>query len=248
MKTEKYSSRILKQLLKENKVCTLNEFMKALGTKARITVMRKLSELKYQTSYSHSGKYYTLKSTCKFNEIGLWSFRKAWFSKDESLIKTICNLIEESEAGYSNSELDKILHVETRLTLIQLFNSGKISREKYSGVYIYFSTNEQRRRRQIVFRNEDCTIALGDKLLGHELKAAIVIFFSLLNEQQRRVFAGLESLKLGKGGDNLVARILGIDSHTVAKGRIELQDHDLEIDRTRREGGGRPMIKKKRLK
>jgi len=245
MKNEIYSSRLIEQLLKEKTVCTLGELMKALGTKARVTVMRKLSELNYQTSYSHSGKYYTLKSNCKFNDIGLWCFRQAWFSKSESLIKTVCALIDESEAGYSNSELDKLLHASTRAVLIQLFHLGKISREKNCGVFIYFSGNEQRKRRQEVFRNEESTIALDDQALSHELKAAIIIFFSILNEQQRRIFAGLESLKLGKGGDGIVAHILGIDSHTVAKGRLELQGNDLEIDRIRREGGGRKKIKKK---
>jgi hypothetical protein len=31
------------------------------------------------------------------------------------------------------------------------------------------------------------------------LKAAILVFYSLLDEQQRRLFAGLESIKLGRG-------------------------------------------------
>jgi hypothetical protein len=36
-----------------------------------------------------------------------------------------------------------------------------------------------------------------------ELKAAILLFYSLLDEQQRRLFAGLESIKLGHGGDTI---------------------------------------------
>ena len=32
-----------------------------------------------------------------------------------------------------------------------------------------------------------------------ELKASILLFYSLLDEQQRRLYAGLESLKLGRG-------------------------------------------------
>jgi len=34
-----------------------------------------------------------------------------------------------------------------------------------------------------------------------ELKAAVFLFYSLLDEQQRRLFAGLQSTKLGHGGD-----------------------------------------------
>jgi hypothetical protein len=40
-----------------------------------------------------------------------------------------------------------------------------------------------------------------------ELKAAILLFYSLLDEQQRRLFAGLESIKLGQGGDSIRGRI-----------------------------------------
>ena len=52
-----------------------------------------------------------------------------------------------------------------------------------------------------------------------ELKAAILLFYSLLDEQQRRLFAGLESIKLGHGGDSVLAEFLGLDPHTVARGR-----------------------------
>ena len=34
-----------------------------------------------------------------------------------------------------------------------------------------------------------------------QLRAAIVLFASLLDERQRRLYAGLESLKCGWGGD-----------------------------------------------
>jgi len=34
-----------------------------------------------------------------------------------------------------------------------------------------------------------------------DVKAAILLFYSLLDEQQRRLYAALESLKLGRGGD-----------------------------------------------
>jgi hypothetical protein len=40
---------------------------------------------------------------------------------------------------------------------------------------------------------------VSEGVLAHELKAAIILFFSLLDERQRRFFAGLESLKIGLG-------------------------------------------------
>jgi hypothetical protein len=42
----------------------------------------------------------------------------------------------------------------------------------------------------------------------HELKAAIILFYSLLNEQQRRLYAGQESIRLGRGSDTRLADFL----------------------------------------
>ena len=72
-----------------------------------------------------------------------------------------------------------------------------------------------------------------------ELKAAILIFFALLDEQQRRLFAGLESIRLGRGGDTLVAKLVGVNVQTVAKGRKQLLERDVGMERIRATGGGR---------
>jgi hypothetical protein len=70
----------------------------------------------------------------------------------------------------------------------------------------------------------------------------------MLNERQRRLYAGLESLKLGHGGDAHIASLLGMDAHTVARGRQELISGDLSRDKVRAEGGGRSLQEKKRPK
>ncbi|MGH9466877.1 MAG: hypothetical protein ACRD1Y_05935, partial [Terriglobales bacterium] len=84
-------------------------------------------------------------------------------------------------------------------------------------------------------------------VLAHELKAAIVLFFGLLDERQRRLFAGLESLRSAQR-DAPVARLLGVDPHTVARGRLQLLEGEIELERVRRVGGGRPPTEKKRRK
>ena len=249
MASEKYQSRDIEILLTKTKVCTIEEIKRALGTDSRITVLRKLRELAYQTSYSHSGRYYTLRGTCQFNDEGLWTFRKAWFSIYGTLLDTSKKFVDQSSRGFTNSELDQALHVETRLSLGLLLKRGLVSREKVDGVFVYVSNDNQVRRRQIVARHDTLdTESIDDHVIAHELKAAIVLFGSLLDERQIRIFAGLESLKLGKGGDAVVARILKIDPHTVAKGREELVARDLDIERVRRQGGGRKSIKKKSQK
>ena len=91
--------------------------------------------------------------------------------------------------------------------------------------------------------------ALPDaSIMPDELRAAIILFFSMLDEKLRRLYAGLEALKTGRGGDARIAELLGLDITTVARGRRELLDQDVEIERVRRSGAGRQSMEKKRRK
>ena len=82
-------------------------------------------------------------------------------------------------------------------------------------------------------------------VLPDELRAAIVLFFSLLDEKQRRLYAGLEALKTGRGGDARIADLLGLDVGTVARGRRKLLSGEVEIGRVRAAGGGRKAMEQK---
>ena len=119
---------------------------------------------------------------------------------------------------------------------------------------VYFSPKRSIREQQIASRrvweaqpSVSKSIAAQD-VLPDELKAAIILFFSLLDERERRVYAGLESLKLGYGGDRQMAEILGLDVSTVARGRRELLEHDVNVERVRKAGAGRKAVEKKRQK
>jgi hypothetical protein len=70
---------------------------------------------------------------------------------------------------------------------------------------------------------------------------------SRMDEQQRRWYVGLESLKIGHGGDTLLAQITGLHVETIRRGRQELENEleDRPPARVRREGGGRPPVEKK---
>jgi hypothetical protein len=97
MKTERYSPRALKKLLKAQKIASMVELKDALGTNVDVTVFRKLAELGYLTSYSHRGQYYTLEQFPEFDDWGLWSFRSVYFSERGTLRATAKTLVEESE-------------------------------------------------------------------------------------------------------------------------------------------------------
>ncbi len=82
-------------------------------------------------------------------------------------------------------------------------------------------------------------------ILMNELKAALIIFFSALDEKQRRLYAGYESLKIGHGGDKRIAELLDLDQKTVARGRKDLLGGKVNVDNIRESGAGRKQIKKK---
>ena len=82
-------------------------------------------------------------------------------------------------------------------------------------------------------------------LLMHELKASILLFFTFLDERQRRLYVGLESLKYGYGGDKQIANLFGINAQTVSKGRLELLSKEFDTDKIRKKGGGRISKEKK---
>ena len=254
MRPERYHPDDLKSLLLQEKIATMDELKAALGSAADATVFRKLAELEYRTSYSHRGRYYTLDEIARFDELGLWSFRQVFFSRFGTLVSTAEALVSSAEAGYDAAELETVVNVEVKAALLELVRSGRLSRQEVSGRYIYLSSDTSVRRAQLrarsVYDAEAARLSLGPglRVLPDELKAAIVLFYSLLDERQRRLYAGLEAMKVGHGGDTQVAELLGIDPGTVARGRVELLSGDVPPGRVRREGGGRPSAKKAPLR
>lgn len=245
----------IRELLLRQKVATMAELKAALGTEVDVTVFRKLRELTYHSSYSDRGRYYTLDEIADFDALGLWSFRSVWFSRFGTLVRTCEVLVNEAEAGYFADELEATLHVGVKDVLRKLATEERITRKKVSGRYLHLSADGRARRQQLRARQvrmaapgELLAFGAGTRVLPDELKAAIVLFFAMLDEKQRRLYAGLESLKLGHGGDQRIAELLGLDPGTVARGRKELLSQDVDPQRVRRKGGGRPASEKKRPK
>jgi hypothetical protein len=227
MAHSRFGEEVIGSFLQKHKIATLGELKQTLGRSATMTVFRKLRALGYRTSFSHRGKYYTLTDIPQFDELGLWSYRAVWFSREGNLVRTAQRFVEEARAGLTVSELRTLLPVEVKDPLLQLYRKGQIDREKIGDVYVYLSREADVRRVQTTHRQEPQTVwELGESPVGAgispELKAAMILFYSLLDEQQRRLYAGLEAQKLGYGGDRTIAEFLGLDVHTVARGRREL--------------------------
>ena len=66
-------------------------------------------------------------------------------------------------------------------------------------------------------------------------------FYNSLSEKDRRRYAGVEALKLGHGGRNYIARVMGCSRRTVSKGAQEVSGLSrVEVnERIREPGAGR---------
>jgi len=252
MPITRFNSESVVRLLRKRTLATMEDLKAALGTAVDMTVFRKLREIEYMTSYSHSGRFYALTQAADFDSRGLWTLRDVHFSRFGSLIDTVEHFVLESDAGVFASELASALLVEVKDPLLNLFRSERIAREEVDGLYLYCSPDRGWQRQQLLARRTAVPAepfgAVPRQGTLDETKAAIILFLSSLNEKQRRLFAGLESLRLGPGNDQRIADWTGLDVHTVAKGRHELHERDLKLDRIRRPGAGRPSVEKKRPK
>lgn len=216
-------------------ILTMPAIKKILNTNVNMTAYRILSNVSYLSSYSHAGRYYTLPEIAQFNNYGIWEYSEIYFSQFGTLKNSILHLLTQSVQGYSANELKTILEIPVYNTVLNLYKNKQIKREQISREYIYFSVSEYKRQFQRR-RSEAMNCRDYDDYL--------LLFTSMLNEKQRRWFAGLQSIKLGYGGDKIVAQQLGLDVKTVAKGRVELQASDIDLSRIRSAGAGRASVKK----
>ncbi|MBU0717364.1 MAG: hypothetical protein KJ749_03870 [Planctomycetes bacterium] len=251
MRPERFHAEAVVLLLRKQGLATLPEIKTSLGTQVDMTAFRKLREIQYVRSYSHRGRFYALEEQAEFDARGLWTYKGVRFSRFRSLVNTVEEFIRRSPRGFSAAELAAELGVEVKGPLLQLVKSERLVRERVAGVYVYVSPDCVRRKRQVAARKAGSSAGSPGILRGPEdaptdvAKAALILFLSTLNEKQRRLYAGLESLRSGQGGDAHVARLTGLNVHTIARGREELRQRDLDIDRIRRPGGGRKSVEKK---
>jgi hypothetical protein len=251
MRPASFSSGAVREHLRHHKIATMEELKTVLGTGVDVTVFRKLQSLDYLTSYSHRSRYYTLREVVRFDDAGLWSYQSVCFSRYGTLLATAEAFVNRSRNGYYAEELAQALQVEVHDALRHLVQRQAISRQLISGLYLYTSSEPAARRRQVLTRRSVqavpiITDASRLELSPNELKAAILLFYTLLDEKQRRLYAALESLKLGHGGDRQLADFLNLDPHTIARGRQELLNREVELGRVRKIGGGRKTLEKKR--
>lgn len=147
----------LKKIFKEHTVLDIPRLQKLLHGRSKRSLFRDLKKTDGISSYSHAGKFHTLKKIPKFDSRGLWSFNGVRFSRYGTLGATITHWVNESPGGCTYSELKAGLNMRLENVLLELTKKKRIKREGVDGEYIYYSIQEliaasQRKYRQEINR------------------------------------------------------------------------------------------------
>jgi hypothetical protein len=151
--TAKYVSS-LNQLFRRRRAALLDDLRRALGTRSRTSIFRILKAIGYFSSYSHAGRYYTLRQIPKFDRWGLWAWRGIGFSSRGTLRATAAFLVEESTLGQTHEELRQRLGLRVHDTVRSLVAEGTIRRERFEDVYVYLSADPKKAALQLAARRE----------------------------------------------------------------------------------------------
>ena len=187
MRPTRFHPEPLKRLLLRKHIATMPELKQALGTSSDATVFRKLEGLFYASSYSHRGSYYTLREIAEFDEYGLWSHRGAHFSEYGTLVSTAEHFVEQSEAGWQARELEAILQVSVKQSLLSL--QGRRGR----------SGSPRRSRAQACGKKTPEVLAAIEALMEHDTAGDPQGAMKWMRRTMDRVADELRALRLNVG-------------------------------------------------
>lgn len=130
------------------RILTLDQLCQRLRS-SRSTVIRRLNEHGYYSSYNRSGKFLTLDKVADFDSRGLWSWKTARFSRQGTLRETVNFFVQESKQGMTHQELASLLGVRTHNTLLKLVQERQIHRERLGATFVYLSRKVSVRKEQV---------------------------------------------------------------------------------------------------
>jgi len=105
--------------------------------------------LGHLTSYTHCGRYYTLREIPRFDELGLWRYNGVGFFRGGTLKAAVVELVEKSEAGRTHQELQDLLRVRAHNKLLENVRAGRLARKRLDDKHwLYLSADASRAAKQ----------------------------------------------------------------------------------------------------
>lgn len=183
MATPRDAHQVLDRLFARRPVADLAMLKEALETTSRTTVFRALSASGYYASYSHAGRYYTLKHIPDFNADGVWTHGEVRFSRLRTLRATAAALVADAPAGQTHGELLARVHLRVYDTLRDLVAEGKIGRVELERLYLFVNADEEVAEAQVAERRR--LLPTEDSgLLLPEPTAIIEVLLALIRHPQ----------------------------------------------------------------
>ena len=181
------------KLFNRLEIADIKKLFTALNTKSRTTVFRFLKRIGYFSSYSHAGRYYTLRSIPVFDNAGLWHVQGVSFSKHGSLKKTVIQAVNTSKIGITHRELEDILRVRVHNTLRELVVADLIVRTNTEKNYLYISADAENASTQISIRQAK----VADEQLTRPLNPfeTIEVLVDLLQSEDWRLKSVVDRLR-----------------------------------------------------
>ena len=143
--------------LRRKRIGTMKIMREELAV-SHMTVFRALNKYGYHSSVNHNASYYTLHDTPRFDENGLWTYRKVCFSEHGTLGKTLVKLVERSRAGLTVAELEQRVKTKVGNVLSRLCQQQQLSRCFAGREAVYLAVDTERQRRQEGERQESHTL------------------------------------------------------------------------------------------
>jgi hypothetical protein len=192
------AAKALQKLFRRRLVADIDALFAVLETRSRMSVFRRLQEAGYRSSYTHSGRYYTLEAIPRFDERGLWLHQEVGFSRWGTLKATVVGWVEAAPVGFTHEELEGLLHLRVHNTLLGLVHEGKVGRTAFEGAYLYVSPDparsaDQRAKRTEVPKGRGAALALAPATV-------IEVLVEALQAGRGRVSASLVAARLGARG------------------------------------------------
>jgi AraC-like DNA-binding protein len=185
----------LEKIFRKSKVLTLDQVSRSRQCSIR-TVQRQFAGLSVLRSYNKNSRYYTLADIPEFNRYGIWGYQSIYFSRFGDLRSTVRQLIVTSEKGLSGNEIGEIIRLQPRSFMNHFRDLDGVFREKYGGVYVYFSDDaavyeQQSSKRSRIHKWQQIGDAVAVKLLVAYIKnpqaSAEALSDMLLQEHRCRI-------------------------------------------------------------
>ncbi|MFQ5696391.1 MAG: hypothetical protein ACE5HB_10415, partial [Terriglobia bacterium] len=127
----------------------IESLFRALKTRSRMSVFRRLRSLGYLTSYTHSAQYYTLREIPQFDELGLWRHGDVGFCRAGTLRAALVHLVENSKGGRTHREAQDLLQTRVRDELLGHVRAGRLTRKMLDDEHwLYLSADAVRAAKQ----------------------------------------------------------------------------------------------------